>query len=104
MYKCRFRFSADPNRWTTVMDPVRPSRWPREAARRLKKRAMVRMATGKHPTGQVRPARQQPAARPGNGDHPLTKTHFGQNPVHPMSGQARHAAASTRRAEATAAA
>jgi hypothetical protein len=26
MWKCRFRFrfSADPNRWTTVTDPVRP--------------------------------------------------------------------------------
>ena len=57
-----------------------------------------------HPARQVWPTRQQPAAWPRNGDHPLTKTHFGQHPVHPMSGQACHAAASTRRAEATAAA
>ena len=52
-----------------------------------------------HPTGQVRPARQQPAAWPGNGDHPLPKPHFGQNPVHPVSGQARHPSARARQAE-----
>ncbi|MFT6162641.1 MAG: hypothetical protein ACJA00_005244 [Myxococcota bacterium] len=52
----------------------------------------------------VRPPRKQPAAWPGNADHPLTTTHVGQHPVYLVSGQARHATASTRRLEATAAA
>ena len=57
-----------------------------------------------HMPQQVQPSRQHPAAWPGNGDHPLLKTHFGQDPVHPVSGQARNSAASARRAEATASA